>query len=138
MLCDVCGHGQTFSSNFVACGKAKGICDKEGAQRTWTISTKNLSVDKKARMSYESYAQLRGLVQSQIVKLENDFRIACNFIPAGKYNPNEPSGIDKAHRIFTAELSKLNKIQEELHFTVAESYKDHPNKEMRKFWGLTE
>jgi hypothetical protein len=32
--------------------------------------------------------------------------------------------------------NELEKMREELHDAAASSYKDHPNPEMRKWWGL--
>lgn len=88
------------------------------------------------RMSYNSFAVLRKLVESQICKLENEFHIACNYIPSEPYDPKKMSGIEKAHQIFMKEVAQYHDVLKDLHTMASESYKDHPNKEMREFWGL--
>ena len=90
------------------------------------------------RMSYETYAYLRTLVEDQMVKLENDYRIALTFIPLEGVKLRGKTGTDKATEIFRKEYTKLRAITEELYAAAATTYKDHPDKEMRKFWGLTE
>jgi hypothetical protein len=89
-------------------------------------------------MTYESYAYIRDTIKNQIDVLDNNYRIAINFIPSEPYNSKKPSGIDKAHQIYMKEYSRLRAIQKEFHRTVQHFYKEHPNIEMRKFWGLTE
>lgn len=89
------------------------------------------------RMSYETYAYLKSLIEQQMAKLEDDFRRALNFIPSEPvYRRRKPSGIDKAHDIFSKEYAKLRKMKEELHTAAASTYKDHPNLKMKEFWGL--
>ncbi len=89
-------------------------------------------------MSYESYAYIQSLILAAGYKLEKEFRSACIFIPPEDYNPKKPSGLDKAHQIFMAASHKINQAHLELKDLASQSYKDHPNKEMREFWGLTE
>jgi hypothetical protein len=91
------------------------------------------------RMSYETYAYLKSLIEQQMIKLENDFRTACYFIPPQSLKGirlGTPSGVDKAHNIFSKEHIKLKKMKDELHTAAASTYKDHPNPKMREFWGL--
>ena len=89
-------------------------------------------------MDWYGYNYLKSLVEREMVKLENNFRTACLFIPKEEYEPNKQTGIEKAHEIFTEKHSELKKVLEQLRNTVASTYKDHPSKEMREFWGLTE
>lgn len=90
------------------------------------------SKEKKQRMSYETYAYLGELISKQMEVLENEFRIACGFVS------QEPSGVDKAHKIFMERHKKLRVMKDELHIAAAATYTDHPKKEMREFWGITE
>ena len=87
-------------------------------------------------MPYESYALLRSLVELRQEKLAEDFRSACNYIPSETPKKGGPSGIDKAHKIFSAENAILNRVKEDLHQAAQATYKDHPNLKMRKFWGI--
>ena len=89
------------------------------------------------RMSYETYAYLRGLLESQEKKLERNYQIACGFIPSEPPKRGQKSGIEKAHEVFRREWRVLAEMKEELHDAAANTYKDHPSQEMRKFWGLT-
>jgi hypothetical protein len=89
------------------------------------------------RMSWETYFYLKKLIEQQMVKLEDDFRTAINFIPSEPvYRRRKKSGLEKAHDIFSKEYAKLRKMKEELHTAAASTYKDHPNPKMQKFWGL--
>lgn len=88
------------------------------------------------RMSYETYALLKALLEDHIQKLENKFRSACQFIPSEEIVNGKVSPLDRAQRIFSAEYANLQKMKIELHTAAAATYKDHPNPEMRKFWGL--
>jgi hypothetical protein len=89
------------------------------------------------RMPYESYALLRALVEQRQEKLTERFRSACDFIPSETPKCGEQSGIDKAHEIFRKENAVLNQLKEDLHQAAQATYKDHPNPDMKKFWGLT-
>lgn len=83
-------------------------------------------------MTYETYIFLKSLLDNNIEKQKNDYLLALSFIPTGnKYKAAQ----DAAHKIFQAEYSKRLKMAEELHQAAAEFYKNHPNKEMREFWG---
>lgn len=91
------------------------------------------------RMEYDSYVMLRDLLDNAMVKLENDFRTACCFIPpqsSAEIRKGIPSGIENAHKIFSEHYSKMRKAKTQLLVTAASTYKDHPNPEMRKFWCL--
>ena len=103
----------------------------------------NLMAGKKepVRMEYDSYVLLRDLLDNAMVKFENDFRTACRFIPSqplSEIRKGIPSGIDKAHKIFSEHYSKMRQAKVQLHAAAASTYKDHPNLDMRKFWGLDE
>jgi len=93
------------------------------------------------RMEYESYVMLRDLLDNAIAKFENDFRVVCSFIPAqtsDEIRKGIPSGIERAHEIFSEHYSKMRKAKTQLLVAVGSTYKDHPNVEIRKFWGLDE
>lgn len=77
------------------------------------------------RMSYETYSLIRDVLEDRIVKLENDFRNATQFIPGD---------LTEANKIFQKELTSLYDAKEQLRSSVAMTYRNHPNKEMRKFW----
>ena len=88
-------------------------------------------------MPYETYAYLRSLVESQQRKLETEFQISLDYIPCQVVGGNKESGRDKAHKIFSDRYAELNAVKEALHDAAAWTYKDHPNKKMREFWGIT-
>lgn len=87
------------------------------------------------RMSYETYAYLKYLIETREQKLDLDFQTAINFIPSEMPKRGQ-SGLEKAHDIYRKEWRRLQDMKEELHDAAACTYKDHPNPEMRKFWGL--
>lgn len=82
------------------------------------------------RMSYETYAYLSSLIGKQAGALEMEFHVACDYVS------QEPDGVTKAHKIFLERQAKLTNVQNELHAACAETYRDHPNPEMREFWGI--
>ena len=81
------------------------------------------------RISYESYAYLRALVEKDIVNLEREYHMACAFL-------SEPKSISDAHKNFMVALRKKRLAFDSLHLAASAMYKDHPNPEMRKFWCL--
>lgn len=86
-------------------------------------------------MTYESYSYIRDLIEADIRELERHFQMACRFIPYEYVNSGK-SGVEKAHNIFSKRLLEINKAKDGLHVAAANMHKDHPNPEMRKFWGL--
>jgi len=88
------------------------------------------------RMSYDTYIQLKHLIEKDIQKLEDEYHTACRFIPNEPYVHGKPSGIDKAHKVWSEVYAKMKRMLEELHVAAGATYKDHPNKEIREFWGL--
>jgi len=86
------------------------------------------------RMSWETYAYLNSLVAKELEKLENEFRLACDYVSAECY-PDGSSGHDRAYKTFRIKYNKIKAMQDELHESVKESYKDHPKQAMREFWG---
>lgn len=90
-------------------------------------------------MSYPSYAYLKGLIDMAEGRLKHDFQISLMFIPnqtAKEIQKKYPSGVDRAHRILMEELAKIGQVRKELHAAVQAAYRDHPNPEMREFWGV--
>lgn len=87
-------------------------------------------------MPYESYTVLRELVEQREQQLVDRYQSACNFIPPETPKRGVKSGLDKAHEIFSQEYRMLKQIKEDLHTAAQATYKDHPNPEMRKFWGI--
>ncbi len=94
------------------------------------------------RISFETYVYLKRLIAQEQEKLEKEFYIACDFIPYETIKESRcrdeqfPSPLEKAHRIFLDQHYKLERMFEELHAAAASTYKDHPNFETRKFWGV--
>jgi len=97
----------------------------------------NLQDRTNTRMSYETYAYLRSLIEDQQKKLEKEFQTACKYIPSEMVRGNKLSGRDKAHKIFLESSNQLDEINKELKDAAASTYKDHPNPEMKRFWGLS-
>jgi len=91
-------------------------------------------VTEPTRMSYQTYLHLKHLIDQDVDKLESDYRTACRFIPSERYDPKKPSGLDKAHKIFSEGWWLRNKMLEELHAAAQATYKDHPDIEIKKFW----
>ena len=85
---------------------------------------------KPVRMSYDTYAYLRSLVEDQKKKLEREFQIACNYIPRETPKGDKLTNLDKAHKIFSDQYANLNVILEELRVAAQATYKDHPSKEI--------
>jgi len=82
-----------------------------------------------SRISYESYAYLRALVEKDIANLEREYHIACAFL-------SKPQSLSDAHKNFMLSLRPRKIAFESLHVAASAMYKDHPNPEMRKFWCL--
>jgi len=87
-------------------------------------------------MNYETYQYIYKLIVEDKKQLETDYLIAIQFIPSEPEKKGETTGLAKAHKIFSTETAKLNKTLKDFHKVVSESYKNHPDPEMRKFWGL--
>lgn len=90
-------------------------------------------------MSYDSYAYLKALMEEAITKLTRNYQTACSFVPVGQKvggGKDAPTMLDVVHGNFMKELMKLKKIQEDLHSAAQATNKNHPNPEMRKFWGI--
>ena len=87
-------------------------------------------------MKYETYLFLTSLIDKEQRQLERDFQNACSFIPRVARVSRKPSGVDMAHKIFRERSKSLDDMKDELHDSAASAYKNHPNPDMRKFWGL--
>ena len=87
-------------------------------------------------MQWETYAFLKSLLEEAKKQLERDYRKSIDFIPPEPHRPKTISGRERAHRIFSDAYAKLCKMGDELHTAAAATYKDHPRREMREFWGL--
>lgn len=83
-------------------------------------------------MTYNTYEFLKQLLEVEKSKAHNDFRTFCSFLTPENY----PQGNEGGYQIYLDRYSNLRKMQAELHDAAAATYKDHPNPEMRKFWGL--
>ena len=84
------------------------------------------------KMSYETYAYLKGLLESEKTKLHDHFRIACGFFRQEDYK----QGNEKAYNAYLDKCAVLTKMQKELRHAAAALYENHPNPEMKKFWEL--
>lgn len=87
-------------------------------------------------MSLDTYLYLCALIGRETDELGRSYQKACEFIPSEAPKRNTKSGLAKAHEIFAERSSVLRKMKHELDETAAASYKDHPNKKMREFWGV--
>ena len=85
-------------------------------------------------MSYDSYAYILGLLERAEMKLEDDFHVACSFIPSEGYSSLRKSGTEKAHDVFTKHWTKISVARREFQRVAKMAYKDHPNPKMREFW----
>jgi len=139
--CKHCGGIHTVRKNRYYCPKVFGgwatVLPKPFKKLT-SQTLKELTQHEPQRMSYETYVFLRTLLEEYMEKWEGKFRSACLFIPSEATKSGNLSGIERAHRIFMTEHMKLDKMKEELHMAAAATYKDHPNADMRKYWGLKE
>jgi len=95
----------------------------------------NEPIETTARMSYESYAYIKSLLDKQIENLEKEFQIACNYV-SSEYYTDGSNGHDRAYKVFQKEFQRLKRMKNELADAVKSQYKDHPKQEMRQFWGI--
>jgi hypothetical protein len=86
------------------------------------------------RMSYETYSALRSMLEAEQAKIHTEFVIALGFMPHESNGKNV--ALDKANDVYMARRRAVTTQLEELHAAAAATYKDHPNPDMRKFWGL--
>lgn len=100
------------------------------------VTTTKPVKDTTVRMSYETYAHLKYLIEEDMNKWQTEFQTACGFIPSESYVSGKKTGVDKAHDIFIDVYTKMRRMLKELHEAAGATYKDHPSKEMREFWGL--
>lgn len=91
--------------------------------------------DKPVRMSYDTYALLKAFLDNEILKAHVSYVDALRFIPTG-YKHQKIR--DHAWNIYDAERDKLELMKIELKEAVQAAYRDHPNPEMREFWGIKE
>ena len=103
------------------------------------IKAKDNLVNRK-RMSWPTYHYLRCLIEDQQRKLEREYQITFDYVPNTfqelkdwKVTPTE-----YARNVFNRRYSELKKMKEELSLALQDHYRDHPNKEMREFWGIKE
>jgi len=89
----------------------------------------NNKTEKPTRMSYDAYVFIKQLIEGRENELERVYRAVIDLAP---------SSLNEAHKNYLIEVSKLRRYKEELHLAAQSTYKDHPNKEMREFWGLDE
>jgi hypothetical protein len=87
------------------------------------------------RMSYETYLALKSLLMGEQQKLHKEYVIALGFLPYS--GETYPVVTETAHKVYRDRQKMLTTQLEELHAAAAATYKDHPNPDMRKFWGLT-
>jgi hypothetical protein len=100
------------------------------------MKTKHKPKDKVVRMSHQTYTDINGLLELERNRLHKNFVNAMTFIPYENHNPKVKSGREQAVEIYRSLDSQLTQMQKELHIAAASTYKDHPNPDMRKFWGL--
>lgn len=91
--------------------------------------------DNPVRMSYYTYAFLKAFLENEISKAHSEYVKALNFIPDGhKYQKVR----DHAWKVYLVERNKLEQMKIELKAAAQAAYLDHPNLEMREFWGIKE
>ena len=109
------------------------LCGMKTKKRKTVVSSEPI------RMDWLTYDYFKKLIEREMETLQEKFRSACNFIPSltnAEIRRGEPSGIEKAHRIFIVQYGWLERMKKELFIAAQITYKDHPNPEMRKFWLL--
>jgi hypothetical protein len=83
------------------------------------------------RMSWETYNFISGMFNEQKAKLERDYTSAiCYFVGKSVESAKE------AESRYVEHLRILRAIRTEFEDAIKDSYKDHPNPEMRRFWGF--
>jgi hypothetical protein len=87
-------------------------------------------------MTYETYAFLKGLLDKQMEQLHHEYVVATDFIPPERPKDGQKSGVEKAHDVYVTKRHKLIQMQVQLQDAVRTQYADHPDLEMRKFWGI--
>ena len=85
-------------------------------------------------MKYETYSYIKNLLAKEKSILHKDFQTACSFISTSSWK----KGVDEVHKVFSQRLYNIEQMEQELYDAAAATYKNHPNPEMRKFWGLKE
>lgn len=90
---------------------------------------------RKERMPWPTYHYIRSLLEDQQRKLERDYLTACSFIP-NEYRDDGKTPLQVAHDIFSKQYAELEQMKNDLGEALKDHYKDHPNKEMREFWGV--
>ena len=88
------------------------------------------------RFSYEEYVYVLNLLEKESKKLESNYLMSMEFMEDEPFDLDKKSNKEKAYDIYRKKLTSINRIKEKFNKTVSDSYKDHPNKEMRKFWGV--
>lgn len=84
------------------------------------------------RMSLETYTFLKGLLALKDQEAQTNYLIASRFIK----NDDGGKAMEHANEVYQAERKRIGIMFDELHAAAASTYKDHPFKEMREFWGL--
>ena len=83
-------------------------------------------------LSYETYVYVAALLVAECDKLEHEFKIASKYISS-----NNKHGKEEAYEIFQKKSAEVNKMIGELRAVIGYSYRNHPDKNMRNFWGYT-
>lgn len=84
------------------------------------------------RITWNTYNYLRFLIEDQMEKLDQEYRTSLQYIKTGG------DGTSYAREIYDKHQKDLNQMLKELKSAAQASYKDHPSKEMREFWGIEE
>jgi len=92
------------------------------------------------RMTYDTYNFLKGLLDRELEQLHHQYVMALDFIPyeniSSKKENGRKSGTEKASDILRIRLTEIFKMKTELYEAARNMYVDHPDEEMRKFWGI--
>ena len=82
-------------------------------------------------MKYNTYKWFKDCIHDAKVKLEDDWRASTNFY---RFSSNKDN--NSAYDVFREEYNKLTEMEKELLKSAQSVYKNHPDIEMRKFWGI--
>lgn len=101
--------------------------------------SKLVLVEKPVRMSYQTYAYLKDLVEERRKLLQREYLNACRYIPPqpiADIRKRKKSGLDIANEIYREKDREFTIVLKELKAAAVASHKDNPNAALREFWGL--
>ena len=85
----------------------------------------------KDRMSYGDYRYIIDLIEVDEKRLEADYRASFSFISS-----QDLKATKNAYACYQKKAAIIRKAKQQFQEAVKASYKDHPSKKMREFWGV--